>query len=146
MVYLVGQFGSVAPMSYLLGKISRGDYIQHYRPEYAAIAFANQNLPENARILALFNGNRIYYSEREMICDNESFRRAVHSSKSTAELSHELKKRGVSHLLVRLDLFRHWANSQFVGHQVAMLRGFFAEDLTQMYQGHGYALFALPAD
>jgi 4-amino-4-deoxy-L-arabinose transferase-like glycosyltransferase len=141
--YLVGQFGTVDPMSYLQGKLSRDEYIQKYRPEYAAISFANRNLPENSRILALFNGNRSYYSEREMICDNESFQKAVNASKSSSDLAKALKQRGISHLLIRLDLFSQWAESQFKPDQKAVLQTFFKETLVRLYQGHGYALFAV---
>jgi 4-amino-4-deoxy-L-arabinose transferase-like glycosyltransferase len=143
--YLVEQFGIVDPMSYLQGKLSREEYIQKYRPEYAAVSFANRNLPENSRILALFNGNRIYYSERELICDNESFRRAVQASQSSSDLVQALKRRGISHVLVRLDLFSEWANSQFKADQKAMLKSLFGETLTRLYHGYGYALFAVTA-
>ena len=143
--YLVDQFGIVDPFSYLRGEVSREAYILKHRPEYAAISFANRNLPENARILALFNGNRIYYSERDLICDNESFRRAVNASQSSADLVKALKRSGISHLLVRLDLFSHWAESQFKADQKAVLQSFFGETLTRLYLGYGYALFALTA-
>ena len=141
--YLIEQFRIVDPISYLAGKVSRQDYIQKFRPEYAAIDFANRNLSENSRILALFNGNRIYYSERELICDNESFRKAVHASKTSDDLVQSLKRRGISHVLVRLDLFSEWANSQFKADQKDILKSLFGETLTRLYHGYGYALFAV---
>lgn len=143
--YLVDQFGIVDPVSYLRGDISREAYILKHRPEYAAISFANRNLPENSRILALFNGNRIYYSERELICDNESFRRAVHASQSSADLVQRLKGNGISYLLVRADLFSQWAESQFKPDQKAVLQSLFGDVLLRLYQGHGYVLFAVTA-
>jgi hypothetical protein len=143
--YLVDQFGIVDPISYLRGDISREEYILKHRPEYAAISFANHSLPESARILALFNGNRIYYSERELICDNESFRRAVNASRSPADLVQALKGNNFSHLLVRADLFNQWAESQFKPDQKAVLQSFFGESLLRLYQGHGYVLFAVTA-
>jgi hypothetical protein len=143
--YLVDQFGIVDPISYLRGEVSREAYILKHRPEYAAISFANRNLPENARILALFNGNRIYYSERELVCDNESFRRAVNASKSSADLVQTLRGNRISHLLVRADLFSQWAESQFQPDQKAVLQSFFGDALLRLYQGHGYVLFAVTA-
>ncbi len=143
--YLVDQFRVVDPVSYLRGEVSREAYILKYRPEYAAISFANRNLPENARILALFNGNRIYYSERELVCDNESFRRAVNASKSSADLVQTLRGNRISHLLVRADLFSQWVESQFQPNQKAVLRSFFGDALLRLYQGHGYVLFAVTA-
>jgi hypothetical protein len=141
--YLIEQFRIVDPISYLAGKVSRQDYIQKFRPEYAAIDFANRNLSENSRILALFNGNRIYYSERELICDNESFRKAVHASRTSDDLVQSLKRRGISHVLVRHDLFSEWANSQFKADQKDILKSLFGETLTRLYHGYGYALFAV---
>jgi hypothetical protein len=143
--YLVDQFGIVDPVSYLRGDTSREAYILKHRPEYAAISFANRNLPENARILALFNGNRIYYSERELVCDNESFRLAVNASRSSADLVQTLKGNGISHLLVRAELFNQWAESQFQPDQKAVLQSFFEDALLRLYQGHGYVLFAVAA-
>ncbi len=143
--YLFEQFGVVDPMSYLQGDVSREEYIQKYRPEYAAVSFANSNLPENSRILALFNGNRIYYSERELVCDNESFRRAVNAARSSADLVQTLKRNRISHLLVRVDLFSQWAESQFKAEQKAVLQSFFGDALSRLYQGHGYVLFAVAA-
>jgi hypothetical protein len=143
--YLVDQFRVVDPVSYLRGEVSREAYILKHRPEYAAISFANRNLPENARILALFNGNRIYYSERELVCDNESFRRAVNASKSSADLVQTLRESRISHLLVRADLFSQWVESQFQPNQKAVLRSFFGDALLRLYQGHGYVLFAVTA-
>lgn len=143
--YLVDLFGIVDPVSYLRGDISREAYILKHRPEYAAISFANRNLPENARILALFNGNRIYYSDRELVCDNESFRRAVNAARSSADLVQALKRNNFSHLLVRGDLFNQWAESQFKAEQKAVLQSFFGDALLRLYQGHGYVLFAVTA-
>jgi hypothetical protein len=143
--YLTGQFALVDPLSYLQGKVSRDEYILKFRPEYAALSFANRSLPAEARILGLFNGNRIYYSEREMICDNEAFRRAVLASKSSQDLVRRLERDRISHVLVRVDLFHQWAESQFRPSEKVLLQSFFAEKLRRLYQGHGYTLFAVPA-
>jgi hypothetical protein len=142
--YLVGQFRLVDPISYLQGDVSRDEYIQRFRPEHAALIFANRHLPEDACILGLFNGNRIYYSEREILCDNESFKSAVHASQSSEDLVQRLKSRRISHLLVRLDLFSQWAEAQFELNEKAVLMSFFKDTLLPLYQDHGYALFAVP--
>jgi 4-amino-4-deoxy-L-arabinose transferase-like glycosyltransferase len=139
--YLVAQFGLIDPMSYLQGSLTRDEYIQRYRPEYGAISFANRHLPEEARILSLFNGNRIYYSDRDMISGNDVFRQAVRASQSPAELIQRLQRSGVSHLLVRMDLFNHWADRQFKAAEKSLLQSFFGEKLLRLYQGQGYALF-----
>jgi hypothetical protein len=144
--YLVEQFGVIDPMSYLQGRLSRDEYIQKYRPEYAAISFANRHLPEEARILSLFNGNRIYYSDRDMISGNDMFRQAVHASQSPAELIRRLQQSGISYLLVRMDLFNQWADRQFKPAEKSLLQSFFGETLQRIYQGQGYALFGITGE
>jgi hypothetical protein len=143
--YLIEQFDIVAPLSYLQGKLSREEYIQSYRPEYAAVSFANRHLPEGSRILGLFNGNRIYYSDHQMICDAELFRREVKASSSPADLLERLAWPGFSHLLVRIDLFSQWARVQFNTDEVAVLQSFIEKKLHCLYEGHGYALFEILA-
>lgn len=80
-----------------------------------------------------------------MICDNESFRRAVRASQSPADLLWRLAQARISHLLVRLDLFNQWADNQFQTREKQLLKTFFGEKLLRLYQGHGYALFAVTA-
>jgi hypothetical protein len=141
--YLVTQFRIIDPMSYLQGRLSRDEYIQKYRSEYAAISFANRHLPEEARILSLFNGNRIYYSNRDMISGNEMFSQAVRASQSPAELIRSLQQSGISYLLVRMDLFNQWADRQFKPAEKSLLQSFFGEKVRRLYQGQGYALFGI---
>jgi len=112
-VYIKKQFDIVIPFSYLSGRMDRNAYIAKYRPEYKVIQFANENLSPNTKILALFLGNRRYYSDREMIFGNSVFRKMIKSSDVAAEVSTELKKMGFTHLLIRYDLFNRWSAVQF---------------------------------
>ncbi|MDP3282831.1 MAG: glycosyltransferase family 39 protein, partial [Desulfobacterales bacterium] len=48
-IYVLQQFRLVNPMGYLRGDIGRDDYIEKFRPEYAAIKYANGNLPADAK-------------------------------------------------------------------------------------------------
>jgi hypothetical protein len=141
--YLAAQFDAIDPLSYLQGRLSRDDYIRKHRPEYAAISFANRHLPEEARILSLFNGNRIYYSDRDIISGNDRFSQALRASQSSAELIRRLQQSGISHLLVRMDLFNQWADRQLKPPEKSLLQSFFGEKLQRVYQGEGYALFGM---
>jgi 4-amino-4-deoxy-L-arabinose transferase-like glycosyltransferase len=138
--YLVAQFGIIDPLSYLQARLSRDEYIQKYRPEYAAISYANRHLSTEARILALFNGNRIYYSEREMVCSPELFRTMLKKSSSAEAARNELLRHGISHLLVGADIFNRWAGSQFGDREKRIIQALFQNHFRSLYQGHGYAL------
>ena len=87
--YIWGQFNYVDPMSYLSGRVNRETYIERYRPEYPAIKYANKNLARRSKILGLFLGNRLYYSDREIIFGDGFFRNTV----NRAEISGEYLKR-----------------------------------------------------
>jgi hypothetical protein len=80
-----------------------------------------------------------------MICDNEAFRRTVLASQSSHDLVRKLERDRISHVLVRVDLFHQWVESQFRPSEKVLLQSFFTEKLRRLYQGHGYTLFAVPA-
>jgi 4-amino-4-deoxy-L-arabinose transferase-like glycosyltransferase len=139
--YMQDLFGRVEPFGYLAGKVSRDEYIQKHRPEYDTIAYVNRNLPSNARVLCLFTGNRIYYSDREMVCDSELFRAAILSKSSADAVAEHFRRKKISHLLLNGDIFRQWADSQFDETGRALLLSLFQGHLNRIYQSHGYFLF-----
>jgi 4-amino-4-deoxy-L-arabinose transferase-like glycosyltransferase len=139
--YISRLFTVVEPLGYLAGGISRDAYIERHRPEYAAISYANRNLPEDARILALFNGKRIYYSDREMICSLELFTALVLGSDSAESLSARLRRAGISHVLIGVERFNHWACRKFEPAARRILELAFQEQFREVFQQHGYALF-----
>jgi 4-amino-4-deoxy-L-arabinose transferase-like glycosyltransferase len=106
--YLVAQFRYVDPMSYLSGRLGRDDYIKKYRGEYPAIQFINRHLPPTARLLALYLGNRIYYCDREMVCNDDFFKRALAAATSADSLVDILRTQGFSYLLIRYDYFTYF--------------------------------------
>jgi hypothetical protein len=106
--YLVKQFRYVDPISYLSGRVGRDDYIKKYRGEYPAIQFVNRQLPPTARLLALYLGNRIYYSDRDMVCDDAFFKKAIATASSADALADILRARDFSHLFIRSDFFKYF--------------------------------------
>jgi len=140
-VYIKKQFDIVIPFSYFSGRMNRDAYIAKYRPEYKVIQFANENLSPNTKILALFLGNRRYYSDREMIFGNSVFRKIIKSSDVAAEVSTELKKMGFTHLLIRYDIFNRWSAVQFNDKEHKILSVFLKKNLTPVFSQSGYGLF-----
>ena len=142
-LYIVGQFNYVQPFSYLSGQVSRDAYVEKYRPEYAVYQYANRRLPGSSKILALFLGNRRYYSEREMIFSVKEFQKSVNRSDSADTLRMDLKKRGYTHIMIRFDLFDWWTGRQFGERKKQMLKAFSAIHLEPLFSKNGYGLFAL---
>ncbi len=106
--YIVTQFRYVDPISYLSGRIGRDDYIKKYRGEYPVIQFVNRQLPPTTRLLALYLGNRIYYSDREIVCDDAFFKKAIAAASSADALADILRARDFSHLFMRSDFFKYF--------------------------------------
>jgi Na+-transporting methylmalonyl-CoA/oxaloacetate decarboxylase gamma subunit len=140
-IYMVQQFNYVQPITYLSGKMSRDAYIAKYRPEYSIYQYANLNLPENAKIMGLFLGNRRYYSDRELIFGQKEFQETIRRSKTPDMLIKELRQKGYTHIMVRFDLFNWWTDKQFDEGKKEMLKTFFTVDLEPILSESGYGLF-----
>ena len=142
-IYLFQQFNYVKPFSYLSGQISRDEYIANYRPEYTIYQYANRNLPDNAKILGLFLGNRLYYSDRELIFDINEFKESVNKSDSEEVLLEDLRGKGFTHLMIRFDLLNQWTSTQFNDRKRELLKLFFTEHIRPVLSKDGYGLFEL---
>ena len=141
--YLGDLFTYVRPFSYISGRIDRDSYITKYRPEYVALLYSNQNLPDSAKLLGLFLGNRRYYSDRELVFGNNQFRSIVKNAASHAEILSALKGRGYTHILIRFDLFNRWAALQFNAREKKFLDTFFKKHVRLLIAHRGYGLFQL---
>jgi hypothetical protein len=141
--YIVGQFGKVAPTDYIRGKIDRAGYITRYRPEYAVLHYANESLAPDAKILAMFIGNRRYYSDRPMRIHNDLLRKQAMAGHSPAEIAARLQKQGITHLVVGIDMFNRWGGRDLNDDQKMRLQRFFEQNTALLKAEGGYGLFAL---
>ena len=141
--YVRDQFHHVDPLSYLSGRVDRDSYIQRYRPEYKTIQYVNQTLADHTKILCVYLGNRRYYSEREMIFGDALFRNSVMRAKTTEDIFTDLRKRNITHLLVRYDMFNLWMNQQLDKNSKTILGRFFKKHTRRIYSKAGYGLFQL---
>ena len=141
--YILKQFKYVEPFAFILGQTDRDAYIAKYRPEYTTIQYVNRNLPNNAKILALFLGNRLYYSDRDLIFGNNLFRKSVKIAESSEMIIAQMQKKGFTHLLIRYDFFNRWANEQFNDKEKEMLKTFYEKNLNQLFSQSGYGLFRI---
>ncbi len=141
-LYVVDQFRYVEPIRYITGGVGRDEYIEKHRPEYAAIKFANQNIPADAKILGVFLGNRSYYSERKLIFDYNKFLWSTLNQKSSAQkISSHLKKAGITHMIIRYDLFENWINNHYNENQKRILDDFFKNHIELLFSKGGHGLF-----
>jgi hypothetical protein len=140
----VQQYRLVEPVQYLTGKKQRDAYIETYRPEYAVFKFANQNLPHNSRILGVFQGNRSYYSDLEMSFDFGRYILKTFKQKLTDEqILDNFKNGGITHLLIRYDLFNNWIENNFDESEKQRLEYFLNNYTSLIYAENGHGLYHL---
>jgi 4-amino-4-deoxy-L-arabinose transferase-like glycosyltransferase len=140
--YVVDQFKVIEPLGYLEGALTRDQYIQKYRAEYDVIRYANAHLTPGEKIFCLFTGNRIYYSDHEMVQGDDFLKNALLRSASAADISHRLRRMKVKHILVRIDVLNGFAEG-FEADPRRRLDSFFMSEVDPVYMSQGYGLFKL---
>ena len=140
--YIVEQFRYIAPLSYISGRVGRDEYIEKYRPEYAAMQYANKNLSDNTRIFGIFLGSRGYYSDREIIFFNvKSFQKTIGNAVSAEMLLNDFKKKGITHLIIGFDLFNRWVNINIDERGKKILGNFIKNHLHLLFSKGRYGLY-----
>lgn len=142
-MYIIEQFKIIKPLHYLSGTISRDQYIEKFRPEYAAIKYANVHVPGDAKILALFIGNRGYYSDRDMRFEVDLLQSAVEGAASAQEMRDHLTTFGFTHLLIRFDMFDNWCNNFLDKKEKQIVRNLFRTRGNLLFAKNGHGLYKL---
>jgi len=142
-LYIVEQFHYVKPITYLSGKLERDAYIEQYRQEYPAMQFANENLQKSSTVLGLFLGNRGYYSDRKMLFDEQILGKSLSKQDAPEGVLEDLYRNGVSHLLIRQDLFVRWINDNFEPKAIHNFNAFIKKCTQVMFSKNGYTLLSL---
>jgi hypothetical protein len=142
-VYIWKQFKHVQPISYISGRLGRDAYIEKYRPEYAAIQYANQHLASEAKLFCLFLGNRSYYSDRQMFFGDSYFEKIVTDAESAETMLKEFKLRDITHLLIQHDIFNRWSRHLFNDREKKKIVTFFNAHTHLIFKKGGYGLYQL---
>ena len=140
--YAMEQFRIVEPLRYLSGDISRDDYIQKFRPEYAAMRYINSHLPPDARVLGVFLGNRRYYCDRELMFDG-TLEAGIRSAASAEVLATMLREKGFTHVIIRYDLFDKFILSRLSADRLNLFQAFVKNHTKSLFSEDGHILFEL---
>jgi hypothetical protein len=109
--------------------------------------YINSQLPTDAYILFLFMGKRIYYCDRNCLFDMKKNKSVLQEIVKVADSSEyildNLKKMGITHLLMNSNIFNKWSRESFDEREKALLQGFFQKHVETAYSQSGYALFNL---
>jgi len=140
--YAKEQFRIVEPLRFLSGDISRDDYIQKFRPEYAAMRYINSYLPMDARVLGVFLGNRRYYCDRDLIFDG-TLEAGIRSAASAEVLAAMLREKGFTHVIIQHDLFDKFILSRLSVDRLNLFKTFIMNHTKSLFSENGHILFEL---
>ena len=141
--YILTLYQRIDPFSYIGGRLSRDQYIERCRPEYATLQFANTNLSPDARILGLFLGNRSYYSDRELVFGDRFFKHTVIREGSAREIADALKAQKITHILVHYRILKRWSGHNFSHQEMVKLKDFFKNHADLIFHKGKYGLYQL---
>lgn len=144
--YLASQFAVVNPMPYLRGQISRDAYITTFRPEYPAIQHTNAVVPQNAKVLCIFLGNRGYYMDFQPVFEqpfgNGIFMQFLSKKQKNKNIVQMLNKENITHVLIRDDLTYSWVQ-QLKETERQFFSPLFNSATQPIFSKFGYTLFAI---
>jgi hypothetical protein len=145
--YVFSQYKYVRPFDYLNGTLTRDEYIEKYRKEYPVMRYINEHLPQDARILFFYLGNRGYYCDRDYVFDMQkgmsTLWEIVKIANSPEEVFTELNNRCITHLLIRYDIFERWVKTDFNDRERHLIKQFFKNYVRLLYVGWGYGVSRL---
>ena len=143
--YFVQRFQQLEPWSYLCGDISRDAYIAERRPEYPLIQFINNNLPKDARVLAIFLGGRRYYFDRDVDFNEGLLINAIKQAATADGIYAHLNGSGITDILLRMDLFTNWLGRNLSKDEVERFQAFWNAHASRTATHGIYSLFQLHA-
>jgi 4-amino-4-deoxy-L-arabinose transferase-like glycosyltransferase len=145
LTYTYQLFKEISPLLYISGKITRPEYIQKFRPEYAVLQFANHHLAKKDKIkhLAFFLGNRRYYSHHDIAFDNGLFKSLVRESKTAKEIFEHLQTRNFTHLIINYSKFNDWISMNFSTVEKIRLQNFFHQHTKKLFSKSDHGLYQL---
>jgi hypothetical protein len=148
-IYLNNYFKSIQPVSYILNKESKDEFITRHDRSYPAVSYINKHTPENARIRLILLAGRGYYLERIYEEDTSSgidiIRGLVNASGDDKSFQGYLNSLACTHLLIRYELFQQFLKDNYSQKAIDKLSQQLGKTSEIIYDANGYKVFALKA-
>jgi hypothetical protein len=104
---------------FLSGEMTRLEFLKDRVPGYETFAYANRNLPSDAKVLLSLYESRGYYLERTYMWANPISQRVLRLEEfgSSEQLAEALQERGFTHILfrsVKLENYTYIRHGEFI--------------------------------
>jgi hypothetical protein len=146
-VYLWEYFSAAAPLSYLSGNESRNSYLTRMLPEYTSFQYVNRATATTAKIYLLFIGRRAYYCERDYFHDGGDLPGyllgAVRAAENADQIAQALKRKEITHLMVREDLLARFLINNLSRNQSTLWNEFAMNRLRLLFRDGRHAVYQL---
>jgi 4-amino-4-deoxy-L-arabinose transferase-like glycosyltransferase len=141
--YIWGQFKIIDPIPFITGNVSRDEYIAQRIPEYRVEKYINNNLNDKSKVLFILIGNRGYYCDREYTHDMGILQRSIGKAGKVEDILENLRKNGITHLLINYNLFERWMHDNFPEEKQVLTQAFFKEHMELLYGENGFGVSVL---
>lgn len=140
-VYIYKLFKIIAPQQYITHQVTRSEYIERFRPEYASLEFANHTLKGKTKLLAFFLGNRRYYSDHDIRFNYTLLKDLAQESKTGHDIFQGLKKSHYTDLVINYPKFNLWIDTAFNTSEKKRVQTFFLLHTKRLFSKNGYGLY-----
>ena len=145
--YLWHYVRATEPFGYLSGSESRDTYLERMLPEYAGFKYINSTTAPTAKIYLLFVGRRGYYCERDYFHDGGDLPGyllgVIRAAKSPDQIDQALKRKQITHLMVREELLVDFLMHNLTPAQAATWSQFVQTRLILNFRDRGHAVYQL---
>ncbi|MFC1515907.1 ArnT family glycosyltransferase [Thermodesulfobacteriota bacterium] len=143
--YITERVRIIQPFPYLFRQETRPEFLRRHLMHYPAVEYINHNLPEDAKIFLMFLGRRGYYLDKSYMNESSFGMNTVNNlvgySTSETEFHKFVQSMGVTHVLVRTDLFHKFLADNFSKAEIARFLNLVKTHWKLIYEFNGYAVW-----
>ena len=144
--YAAGLYQRTGALSYFSGGMDREGYLKATLPDYDVVSFGNRTLPESAKVMLIFTGDRGYYWDRDYIYGDRTgvfLKTLVKNAQDAGSIGAGFRGYGATHLMVNEALFQKFVNDNFKEKELELLVLFFNTRLRTLHSARGYSLYEI---
>jgi hypothetical protein len=145
--YLQSYICRVGAGLYLLGKEPREEYLSRKLQDYDLWQYANRHLPPDSKVMMYFMGNRGYYCDREYVYESyysgKKLKEFLSFSPSTEGLRKFFSGQGITHIVLRRDLFDTFRQTNLSPGAKEIWEAFGRSYLQLLFAKKGYELYEI---
>lgn len=135
----------INPIIVISGKETRDEFLSRRIYNYRAVDYMNRCLPPGSGILFIYGGNAWYYSRHKTVVDSifqdYTIKELLRRSGSPGELKELMLGRGITHILINIDIAEQGFISELSPAKNRILQRFFQKETSPIFrEGQNFVL------